>query len=313
MGNVLSKKLNRLLLALGKRVAGRTVLRHVYDAEVLARQKLEHVLRNEGISQFNLIKVRHDGRCVAEAIHPAFGKVAIKSWMSTRDPFKAQANFHLSHLIRDTGGSLFPHMHKAEAGYTIEEWTEGRCLAQMKPGELEVAPLIVLLDDLKRWSLSTATGRMMYHEDVEELVLRYVLKKMNQIKYGRRRRMMRRIRTMFAGQERLRAAIQEVQELAQTVELEQCATLMDIGPINLIQSEVDGRIRVIDYEQTLHGHYGFDAVYIMYSLRKRRAPESIMEALERHVFTATYVGSESAGTFFMAHYRLLNELNRLLA
>ena len=312
MFNALSKKLEAWLVALSRRVAGRLVIGRVYDAHALARQKLEHVVAREGITSFSLIKVRSDGRCVASGVHPAFGRVAVKSWMAGRNPFKAQANFHLSRLVQQTGEGLFPPVYRAEAGYTLEAWTEGRCLAQMKPHEFRAAPLVALFDGLKAWSLRLATGQKMYREDVEELVLRYVLKKMEQVRYGRKGRMVRRVRNLMTGNAALRSGIEKVQALAPDLELPQCGALMDIGPVNLIQSSADGRIYVIDYEQTMHSHYGFDAAYILHGLSRKRAPGAVTEALERHVFTARYAGSEKAAAFFEAHYRLLNEVGRVL-
>ncbi len=309
--NVLSKTLERLLVSLNKRVAGRMVMGRVYDAHALARQKLLRLVADEGITQFNLIKVRSDGRCVASGVHPVFGRVAIKSWMATRDPFKAQANLHLSQFVQNTGEDLFPRVYRARAGYTLEAWTEGRCLSSLKPDEFEVAPVIALLDRLKKWSLQMATGQKMYPEDIEELVLRYVLKKMGHIRYGRKGRMVRRVRNVLTRDAALRSEIEAVQEQARQMALPQCGALMDIGTVNLIQSSDDGKIRVFDYDSHAQP-LRFRCRYILHALRKRRMPTPLLAVVESHVFTTDYLGSEEAKVFFTTHYSMLNTLGHIL-
>lgn len=308
-----SRSVSRLLVRYSQRVSRRAVVGEAFDRDDLAEQKLRHVLAAEEVTDFTLIKVRNDGRGVAKGMHPIYGSVAVKSWMAARNPFKAQANLRLSKLVQETGGGLFPQVYKAEDGYTVEAWTEGACLAEMNLHALPAAELVRLLDQLRTWSQKAAGGGCLYAEDVEELVLQYVLKRVNQIRYARRGRMLRRLWALKARKESLQEQLLTVKAVAQAVTLPQCPMLMDIGLINLIRSTRDGSIHVIDYEQIVQGHYGFDAVYILHSLRKKRAPARLLERLESHVFTPSYLGDEQAAAFFEAHYELLNCLGEAMA
>lgn len=309
----LSREIGHSLMTWSKKVTERSIIKHVYSAQDLSRQRMARIMKAEGISQYEILKVRADGRCIARADHPEYGKVVVKSGAPSRNPAKAYANLHLARMIQESGGGLFPIIHSAALGYTVEAWVEGWEVSTLAREEIAVGDIQDLLERIKKWSLANATGEAMYPEDIQDTTMKYARTIFFSLRKKSNVGIARKTYELYWGRRHLTNRLYRLQHLAMGISLPQCMALEDLGLVNLVMESRKHSILVIDHERAMQTHYGFDAAYVLHCLYKMNVNAPTLSALEAYAFRSTYMGSEEATEFFQAFYETLNELRKAVS
>jgi hypothetical protein len=97
---------------------------------------------------------------------------------------------------------------------------------------------------------------------------------------------------------RLAGHVTEMVALAPELQLEETPMFSDVQTWNVLLSQHEGRLVLVDHEALRPGNWLFDAVFWLCSLMIYRLPRPLLLTVAGHVFSRDYMPTEETARFF---------------
>lgn len=269
------------------------------DRTALVRQT-EHVqdtAKHYGITDLTILKVRRD-RVIARGEHPDWGRVAIKSTDPFLDSVPANSAHHTDSLVASDPALFLPHIHACGLGHSVSEWIEGRHLHDVDQSSCESLPVTQFVDALGQWCSRKSAERPLAPSAITSIVRFYVETTVRRMGYHSVSNCIRACVAFRRHAQRLTGYVEEMVGLASEVQLDETLMFSDVQTWNVLYSQRDARLVLVDHEALRPGNWLFDAVFWFSSLMIYRVPRPVLYTVAGHLFSRNYMPAEETARFF---------------
>jgi hypothetical protein len=258
---------------------------------------IERAAERHGLTDLTILKTRAD-RVIARGVHPEWGLVAFKA----TDPFRNAIPAHSGRLTDDRVAAhpapFLPAVHAFGLGYSISEWIDGQHVHDLDRETREALPVIDFVEALRAWCCHGSAQKPLEPSAVRSIIRFYVETTVRRMNYQSAAKCLRASARFRRDEKRLGGYVDEMTALAPDLGLRETLMFSDVQVGNVLFSQRDNRLVLVDFEALRPGSYLFDAVFWLSSLMIHGLPRPLIEPVARHVFSPDLMPTSECVRFF---------------
>jgi hypothetical protein len=267
---------------------------------------LQRAAERHGVTDLAILKTRKD-RVIARGVHPEWGRVALKATDPALDSITAHSAHHTDGLVAANPASFLPTIHAVGLGYSVSEWIDGQHVRELDRRSLDALPVIDFVDALRAWCSARSTPRPLETSAILSIVRFYVETTVRRMSYQSASNCVRASARFRRDEKRIGGYVDEMVGLAPELGLHETLMFSDVQMWNVLFSQRDNRLVLVDFEALRPGSSLFDMVFWLCSLMIHRLPRPPLDALANHLFSSDLMPSRQCVRFFRSFAAYVTE------
>jgi hypothetical protein len=259
-----------------------------------------------GLTDLAVLKTRRD-KVIARAVHREWGRVALKSTDPVLNSIPAHSGYHTDGLVAANPAPFLSAIRAYGLGYSVSEWIDGQHVHDLDRGSCEALPVIDFVDDLQKWCSRQSEQKPLQTSAILSIIRFYVETTVRRMRYRSASNCLRACVRFRRDQKRLGGYVDDMVRLAPMLGLRETQMFGDVQVWNVLVSQTDHRLVLVDFEALRPGNSLFDVVFWLASLMIHRLPAPLLDSLANHVFSPQVMSSGECARFFRSFAMYVTE------
>jgi hypothetical protein len=270
---------------------------------------IDHIQRaaeRHGLTDLAILKTRKD-KIIARAVHHEWGRVALKVTDPVLNSVQAHSGYHTDGLVAATPAPFLPAIHAFGLGYSVSEWIDGPHVHDLDRNSCEALQVTDFVDNLQAWCSRRPEQKVLETTAILSIVRFYVETTVRRMRYRSAANCLRACVRFRGDEKRLGGYVDEMVRLAPSLALKETPMFGDVQVWNVMVSQTDHRLVLVDFEALRPGNSLFDVVFWLASLMIHRLPRPLLDRLAHHIFSPDLMPSGDCIRFFCSFATYVTE------